>query len=512
MPPLYRIAEASIYSLLNFLPFLVLAIFPFRHSLRFSPRTTGVLIGLLTVIQLALGFWAGFYSGGKSGLISAVSTVLYTAFYFLAIKKHLGKVLFTLLMISNIANLAVVSAKCIEGQLFPELAVQNYRWSFSLMLFAVELLIYIPLVQYLKRVYTPAIDREPSGLEWHYLWLIPATFYMMWYYAIYFNASRSSLEIALRPGNAIFLLVINTGATLIYYIVARLVLEQGKSTALQENNHMLTMQAMQYENLQDRINEARRAKHDVRHHITLMQEYLASGDYEALGDYLSRYRHSLPDDTLVRFCENSAVNAVLLYFAQQAKDARIDYVVNAVIPELPRAASCAAEPTENNGGTAPSHNAGSHSAPPKSRKAASSIKNTEAVDAPTITSNASEKLSSSRSTPRDRCGIDDTDLSVLFGNLLENALEACRAESADGRKIIVHASVDGGALCLTVDNTYTGNLRRLPDGALISTKHHGLGLGTKSVRSIAEKCGGICRFETKDGMFYASVMCPLGIE
>lgn len=468
MPPLYRIAEVCVYSLLNFLPFLVLAIFPFRHSLRFSPRTTGVLIGLLTVIQLALGFWAGFFSGGRSGLISAVSTVLYTAFYFLAIKKHLGKVLFTLLMISNIANLAVVSAKCIEGQLFPDLATQSYRWSFSLTLFAVELLIYIPLMQYLKRVYTPAIDREPSGPEWHYLWLIPATFYMMWYYAIYFNASRSSLEIALRPGNAVFLLVINIGATLIYYVVTRLVLEQDKSMALQENNHMLTMQAMQYENLQERINEARRAKHDVRHHITLMQEYLANGDYDALGDYLSRYRRSLPDDTLVRFCENSAVNAVLLYFAQQAKDAGVDYAVSAAIPEFSRMSPDSPDST------------GSH----------------DSHDSPDSHDSAGG-------------GIDDTDLSVLFGNLLENALEACRAEGGDNSRIIVHASVDGSALCLTVDNTFSGSLLRLPDGALISTKHRGLGLGTKSVRGIAEKCGGICRFEAKDGMFYASVMCPL---
>ena len=32
----YRLAEVAIYSLLNFLPFLALALYPFRHSLRFS--------------------------------------------------------------------------------------------------------------------------------------------------------------------------------------------------------------------------------------------------------------------------------------------------------------------------------------------------------------------------------------------------------------------------------------------------------------------------------------------
>lgn len=60
MPPVSRIIEVSVYSLLNFLPFLVLAIYPFRASLRFSKPVTGVLIGFLTLVQLFLGFGRPF--------------------------------------------------------------------------------------------------------------------------------------------------------------------------------------------------------------------------------------------------------------------------------------------------------------------------------------------------------------------------------------------------------------------------------------------------------------------
>lgn len=143
-------------------------------------------------------------------------------------------------MLSNLANLAVIAAKCLEGLLFPSLAVQNYRWSFSLMLLAVETLLAVPLFLYMKCVVTPAVEKEPSGFEWRYLWLIPATFYVMWYYAFYSNVSRSGLEIALRPKNTLFLFVVNVGAILIYYVVTRLVLEKNKSLALQEKNHQLT--------------------------------------------------------------------------------------------------------------------------------------------------------------------------------------------------------------------------------------------------------------------------------
>ena len=138
----------------------------------------------------------------------------------------------------------------------------------------------------------------------------------MWYFAFYGNSSYSSLEIALQPKNTAFLFFINVSEILIYYVVAQLIVEQDKILALREQNHLLAMQAMQYENLQERITEARRAQHDVRHHIAQMQQYVNDGDYAALKDYLRQYGRSLPDDALGSFCDNTAANAVLLFFAQ----------------------------------------------------------------------------------------------------------------------------------------------------------------------------------------------------
>ncbi len=440
MPPLYGTAEMCVYSLLNFLPFVALAIYPFRSRLRFSKRVTVLLIVLVTFAQMGLGLWATFFSGGKAALASAVSTVLYAVFYFIAVKVHFGKAIFTLLMISNTANFVVAASKCIEGVFFPDLAVQSYRWSFSLIMFFVLAIVWIPLFIYTKKVYTPAVEKEPTGIEWRYLWLVPATFYLIWYYMLY-NNGKSSLETALDVGNAVFLFFINVGACLVYYIIAKLINEQEKNIKLSENNHRLAMQNLQYENLQEKITDARRAKHDVRHHISLMQEYVRNHEYDELEKYLNSYQQSLPDDTLISFCENKAVNAVMLYFAQMAKDADIDYDVKAVIPE--------------------------------------------------------------------RISVDETDLSVLFGNLIENAIDACKAENSDDRKIVIRAVTDEYTLCLGIDNTFTGNVKKDINGVLFSSKHIGFGLGVESVKSITEKYGGTYRSEIKDGMFMSSVMLNL---
>lgn len=86
-------------------------------------------------------------------------------------------------------------------------------------------------------------------------------------------------------------------------------------------------------------------------------------------------------------------------------------------------------------------------------------------------------------------GVADPDLAVLFGNLLENALTACMQEASP--RIVVRITADAHTLCAAVDNTFTGAVRRTT-GGFLSTKHAGLGLGTASVRSIAEKYRGVC--------------------
>ncbi|MFR6682173.1 MAG: GHKL domain-containing protein [Dorea formicigenerans] len=86
-------------------------------------------------------------------------------------------------------------------------------------------------------------------------------------------------------------------------------------------------------------------------------------------------------------------------------------------------------------------------------------------------------------------------------------MDACNAQSGEDKKIIVRAKTDDHSLCVTIDNTFSGSLDIDQERHFVSSKHEGLGLGTESIKSIAEKYGGVCQFEANNGMFYASVMC-----
>lgn len=103
----------------------------------------------------------------------------------------------------------------------------------------------------------------------------------------------------------------------------------------------------------------------------------------------------------------------------------------------------------------------------------------------------------------------DPDLCVIFGNLMENAVEACR-RSGPGSYISVRAKNINNSTVITVDNSFDGNTS-LRGSTFLSSKRNGqAGIGIPSVRAVADKYGGSAVFETDggNGIFKSSVILP----
>lgn len=97
-----------------------------------------------------------------------------------------------------------------------------------------------------------------------------------------------------------------------------------------------------------------------------------------------------------------------------------------------------------------------------------------------------------------------SDLSIIFGNLLENAIEACLKIDKDKRFIKISSDINYDMLVITMDNSYDGNFVSV-DGRFLSTKREDFGIGLSSIQSVARKYHGDTKFEDKDGHFQSSV-------
>lgn len=95
------------------------------------------------------------------------------------------------------------------------------------------------------------------------------------------------------------------------------------------------------------------------------------------------------------------------------------------------------------------------------------------------------------------CPIEDTEMCILLGNLLDNAMEAVRQLPLQERKILVFMRIPNDMFILEMKNPYKGKRRKV-EGHYRTTKQdkesHGFGLD--SVKQIVEKHGGY--FEISD--------------
>lgn len=101
--------------------------------------------------------------------------------------------------------------------------------------------------------------------------------------------------------------------------------------------------------------------------------------------------------------------------------------------------------------------------------------------------------------------MSDTELCEVFGNLLENAVEAC-GRMKEGRKFITMRSrLHFENLIITMDNSFNGELR-MTGKDFMSSKRNSVGIGVKSIQSVAKKNNGKAEFSYGNDVFHSSIL------
>lgn len=107
-------------------------------------------------------------------------------------------------------------------------------------------------------------------------------------------------------------------------------------------------------------------------------------------------------------------------------------------------------------------------------------------------------------------GIDEYALCALFGNAIENAIEACRripdgSELRGRRFISIKSRTERGRLVVRIENSFN-SARRVQEGAFPSEKGSFGGIGLESIRAVVEKYDGCLNCERLGEMFALSAI------
>lgn len=434
---LIQTLQIFIYEMVDLIPNLILVLVAFDGNLRISKQMAFPMLGLVYLIVVGIRILSTFLQSGAA-FLSVVTIFLYVIFFILCFRTELTKCLFVLLTILNYGSLlAILFSYCNYNKLsgfttFP------YSFDSTAALAFFYLITYPIMYKMMKDIVKPALCFPSNNRYWRFLWLVPATFCLSYYYNLFSNGGTAAFSQKLN--NVIFAVFFIIGAIFVTYLVLKLIDESNSNMTLRKENDQLSLQSLQYEYLKNRMEDARRAKHDLRQSLTVIQSYVKDNDKEGLLKYIHQYIDSLPSDSPIHYCNNYALNALIVYYETLAQENHIQFYAD--------------------------------------------------VDFP------------------DNLALRDADIIVLYGNMLENALEACMPVSNGEAYITFRIKQVFNMLVTTLDNSYFGEIHKTRDNFLSSKTNH-TGLGIASIQNIAKKYNGIAKFEYDKQVFHVSVMLNL---
>lgn len=108
--------------------------------------------------------------------------------------------------------------------------------------------------------------------------------------------------------------------------------------------------------------------------------------------------------------------------------------------------------------------------------------------------------------------MDTADIYILFGNLMDNAIEAVqKLEDTEKRVISINIHAENRMFIANISNYFTGEILLRADGLPATTKaerdFHGM--GTKSAELICHKYGGNIEFTVDEDIFSANIVIPI---
>ena len=122
----------------------------------------------------------------------------------------------------------------------------------------------------------------------------------------------------------------------ICFILIKIMEQTNQNATLSENIRMtsklLSVQSSHYKMLTDNIDKAKAARHDLRHHILVLQSYLHNKQFARLEEYLNQYQVRLAASDQTIICKHYIADAILQHYRAITESLAIDFKVTVDMP------------------------------------------------------------------------------------------------------------------------------------------------------------------------------------
>jgi two-component system sensor histidine kinase AgrC len=433
-------------ALLFIIPFYYLLIVPFDNHIKDQKRL--LASGCVGIICFAVVVFTLRPAGGFYGAFLFVPT-LYTlitglALLYYNIDLSLPKLLYGLFLTKCYISFINVAVEICK-EVFAATGFLNEEIISTLFSILFLLLLTMPsAIYYLRNLLQPLIKEQNNAPYWQKLWLIPCLYYILFMALISSVYMRNVPPMGYLTERLTAYIIWFLGTFMSCGILMQLLRQNGHNSMIQER--------LRFANL---------------HLLMQRKEYKRLQD---LIDVTRKQRHDMRQQlTVIKgLSEQNNVEGIKSYINNYLKTSQIDsrtvlcenYALNALMQYYLAKA------------------------------------NDEDI-ATDIVMNIPAKLP-----------IPETDVAAILGNLVENAIDACKEQTSGHRFVNVKANlINDSLIAITVRNSYGGEILRNGE-AFLSTKRpsHIEGIGIASIRNIALRYHGVTNFNYDKNVFQASVL------
>ena len=377
VPTFFRMMEVLACSMADFLPYILLVVFPFRNR----TRLRSFLAGFLTLVMTPAVLYYDI-SRALLGTIPVVSPFLLMRsaalfiFAVLVIQARPGK---ALLNACTIANLSILISALTHR------FAADYTAKHLLVTLLLQALLLTPYAFSMDRIVMPMLSASKSKI-WELLFLIPAVGMLI--SCLMFNIGAAAL-----PAVMIAILVLTAaGVAAAYYLtreeMGTLILKKEKPAKRKSSPAVSVSRPDPVQTylpaLQKRMLEAEFSYRELLLQVMTMEEDLDSENLAQLREKLAVMKKQLAPQ--IAPSGNAHLDPVLSYYTRQAMLSNIKVASNVSLPDM--------------------------------------------------------------------CSVSDDELTVLFGCLLDTALDSCREQMSGTRRIAIATMVDDDLLQIGVKHTY----------------------------------------------------------
>jgi len=195
-------------------------------------------------------------------------------------------------------------------------------------------ILYLPtflmIYKYIRPTFLYMLRNTDKG--WLGFSMIPISYSVLIYSIGMYNIDAVIDRINVQYGVLLFILAFSA-----YFLIFRFFVQTREQLTLQNEQNLLITQVaaaqMHFEALEESQEKTMLYRHDMRHHLTLINSYLEDNNKKAAQKYITEVEKTIEGFSVEKYCNNYTVNLILSSYIKKANNEQICVETQIDLPE-----------------------------------------------------------------------------------------------------------------------------------------------------------------------------------